>query len=84
MRGAERPRNDRDFCKECGARQAGDREGRPYESVTRRCDAGRNPPVTASPCQPPLGKGAEGDGGADVPVAVPKIFALPYGGRLKF
>ena len=30
-----RPRNDRDFCKECGARQAGDREGRPYESVTR-------------------------------------------------
>ena len=23
---------------------------------------GRNPPVTASPCQPPLGKGAEGTG----------------------
>ena len=23
----------------------------------------RNPPVTASPCQPPLGKGAEGTGG---------------------
>ena len=22
----------------------------------------RNPPVTASPCQPPLGKGAEGTG----------------------
>ena len=34
-RGAVRPRNDRDFCKGCGARQAGDREGRPYESVTR-------------------------------------------------
>ena len=26
---------------------------------------GRNPPVTASPCQPPLGKGTEGTGGAD-------------------
>ena len=33
--GAVLPRNDRDFCKGCGARQAGDREGRPYESVTR-------------------------------------------------
>ena len=47
MRGAERPRNDRDFCKECGARQAGDREGRPYESVTRgavgRADRGVRP-----------------------------------------
>ena len=44
----------------------------------------RNPPVTASPCQPPLGKGAMGTGDADVPVAVPKISALPYGGHLKF
>ena len=34
----------------------------PYESVTRRCGAGKNPPVTASPCQPSLGKGAEGTG----------------------
>ena len=25
----------------------------------KECDAGRNPPVTASSCQPPLGKGAE-------------------------
>ena len=25
----------------------------------------KNPPVTASPCQPPLGKGAEGTGDAD-------------------
>ena len=32
------------------------REPRPYESVTK--GAGKNPPVTASPCQPPLGKGA--------------------------
>ena len=46
--------------------------------------AGKNPPVTASPCQSPLGKGAKGTGDADVPVAVPKIFALPYGYRLKF
>ena len=50
----------------------------------KECDAGRNPPVTASPCQPPLGKGAKGTGVADVPVAVPKISALPYGGRWKF
>ena len=26
---------------------------------------GNNPPVTASPCQPPLGKGAVGTGGTD-------------------
>ena len=42
---------------------AGDRKGRPYESVTRGAVRGRNPPVTASPCQPPLGKGAIKDGG---------------------
>ena len=44
---AVRPRNDRDFYKGCGARQAGDREGRPYESVTRgaveRADRGVRP-----------------------------------------
>ena len=28
----------------------------------KRCGEVRNPPVTASPCQPPLGKGAEGNG----------------------
>ena len=43
--------------------------GRPQGSPLRRgykeCDAVRNPPVTASPCQPPLGKGAEGTGDAD-------------------
>ena len=32
---------------------------------------------------PLCGEGAV-RGGADVPVAVPKILALPYGGRLKF
>ena len=26
----------------------------------KRCGEVRNPPVTASPCQPPLGKGAKG------------------------
>ena len=30
---------------------------------TRGAVRGRNPPVTALPCQPPLGKGAEGTGG---------------------
>ena len=28
----------------------------------KKCAAEWNPPVTASPCQPPLGKGAEGRG----------------------
>ena len=50
----------------------------------KECGARWNPPVTASPCQPPLGKGAKGTGDADDPVAVPKISALPYGGRWKF
>ena len=31
----------------------------------KRCGGVKNPPVTASPCQPPLGKGAEGTGDAD-------------------
>ena len=93
-------RNDREFCKGCGAKQAGDREGRPYGGATRSamgrddvgivpygsitrgamggrpqgsplrmrykgCGTERNPPVTASPCQPPLGRGARGTGDAD-------------------
>ena len=28
----------------------------------KRCGGVKNPPVTASPCQPPLGKGAKGTG----------------------
>ena len=36
----------------------------PTEGYKRRGEV-RNPPVTASPCQPPLGKGAEGTGDAD-------------------
>jgi len=38
-------------------------QGSPLRRVTR--NAVRNPPVTASPCQPPLGKGALGTGDAD-------------------
>ena len=37
----------------------------PLRKRYKECDAGRNPPVTASPCQPPLGKGAKGTGDAD-------------------
>ena len=36
----------------------------PTESY-KECGAKWNPPVTASPCQSPLGKGAEGTGDAD-------------------
>ena len=32
----------------------------------------------------PFRQGGHGDGGTDIPVAVPKISALPYGGHLKF
>ena len=43
--------------------------GRPQGSPLRKrykgCGAKRNPPVTAAPCQPPLGKGDEGTGGTD-------------------
>ena len=35
----------------------------------KRCGEVRNPPVTASPCQPPLGKGAYKDGGGGSPRA---------------
>ena len=38
---------------------------RPLRKRYKECDAERNPPVTASPCQPPLGKGAMGTGGTD-------------------
>ena len=54
----------------------------------------RNTPYAESLAMYPVGAGVP-DGpfcrtscyasvGADDPVAVPKIFALPYGGRLKF
>ena len=35
---------------------------RPLRKRYKRCGGVKNPPVTASPCQPPLGKGAEGTG----------------------
>ena len=59
----------------------------PYECVTRRCGAGKNPPVTASPCQPPLGKGAEGTGMRIATAGVRTGFAMTgfcreYGERI--
>ena len=47
-------------CKRCG--KTGRCGHRPLRKRYKECDAVRNPPVTASPCQPPLGKGAEGTG----------------------
>ena len=49
-----------------GSATRGAMGGRPQGSPLRKrckgCDAVRNPPGTASPCQPPLGKGALGTG----------------------
>ena len=44
---------------------AGDRKGRPYGALQGVRRGERNPLVTASPCQPPLGKGAMGTGVTD-------------------
>ena len=48
------------FCKKGNE---GGRGVRPYGCMQGVWE--KNPPVTASPCQPPLGKGAEGTGGTD-------------------
>ena len=52
-----------------GSATRGAMGGRPQWSPLRKyykeCDAVKNPPVTASPCQPPLGKGAMGTGDTD-------------------
>ena len=52
-----------------GSATRGAMGGRPQGSPLRKRYKGgrgeRNPPVTASSCQPPLGKGAEGTGGTD-------------------
>ena len=52
-----------------GSATRGAMGGRPQGSPLRKrykgCRGERNPPVTASPCQPPLGKRAEGTGEAD-------------------
>ena len=47
-----------------GVRSASGGRGRtpPLRRGYKECDAVRNPPVTAAPCQPPLGKGAEETG----------------------
>ena len=65
----------------CGG--AGDRKGRPYGGVAG--SAGKESPSHGF-AVPALFKqgGPVRTGDADDPVAVPKIFALPYGGRLKF
>ena len=49
---------------------AGGVEPRPYGEVTRGAAGKTNPSVTASPCQPPLGKGAYKDGGRGLPRAL--------------
>ena len=38
---------------------------RPLRKCFKKCGEVKNPPVTALPCQPPLGKGAEGTGVTD-------------------
>ena len=40
-------------------------QGSPLRKGYKEYGAVRNPPVTASPCQPPLGKGAYKNGGTD-------------------
>ena len=45
----------------------------------KECDVVKNPPVTASPCQPPLGKGAERTGGRIAATSVRTGFAMTGG-----
>ena len=45
----------------------------------KECDVVKNPPVTASPCQPPLGKGAERTGGRIAAASVRTGFAMTGG-----
>ena len=45
--------------------RAGGQGRPPLRKGCKRCGEVRYPPVTASPCQPPLGKGALGTGDAD-------------------
>ena len=48
----------------------------PLRMRYKRCGAGRNPPVTASPCQPPLGKGARRTGMRIATASVRTGFAM--------
>ena len=45
-------------------------QGSPLRKRNKKCGGERNPPVTASPCQPPLGKGALGTGDTDCEASV--------------
>ena len=45
-----------------GARKNGRGRTPPLRKGCKRCGEVKNPPVTASPCQPPLGKGPRGRG----------------------
>ena len=58
---------------------------RPLRKRYKECDAERNPPVTASPCQPPLGKGAMGTGVRIATASVRTSLAMTlvfYGGAV--
>ena len=48
-----------------GCGEAGRCRHRPLRRCYKECGTEMYPPVTAAPCQPPLGKGAEGTGDAD-------------------
>ena len=63
-----------------GPYEKGCRGGRPQGSPLRRVTRGavRNPPVTASPCQPPLGKGAKETGVRTVTASVRTGFAMTH------
>ncbi len=67
--GAVRNRRADRVVRPYGSATKGAMGGRPQGSPLRKrykgCGAKRNPPVTAAPCQPPLGKGDEGTGGTD-------------------
>ena len=57
-------------------------QGSPLRKGYKKCGAVRNPPVTASPCQPPLGKGAGGTGVADCEASVRTGFAMTEAERI--
>ena len=50
----------------------------PTKALQGVCRGERNPPVTASPCQPPLGKGAMGTGVRIATTSVRTGFAMTH------
>ena len=56
LNGASRTPPPTECNKKCG--RAGRCGHRPLRKRNKKCGEVRNPPVTAAPCQPPLGKGA--------------------------